>query len=250
MQEADLVALGYDWETARRILKLLSDTEQMNWYTSAAARRNCFPVTRVSPEYPSVLQRLGDERPGCLWAKGDVSLLTKPAVALVGSRDLRQDNEAFAAEVGRQAACQGFVLVSGNARGADKTAQQACLDAGGQVISVVADELQKHAYSEGILYLSEDGFDLPFSTPRALSRNRIIHALGTLTFVAQCGFYQGGTWDGTERNLRKNISPVCCYDDGSRAARELAQMGAVLIRLEELMDIPTLSRGNGGFFGG
>ena len=247
MTEADLVAIGYDWETARRILHLLSDTEQLNWYVSRAARRDCFPLTRVSPEYPWILRRLGNERPGCLWAKGDVSLLTKPAVALVGSRDLAPANQAFAEAVGRQAALQGYVLVSGNARGADKTAQQACLEAGGQVISVVADELEKHLLQKHVLYLSEDGYDMPFSTIRALSRNRVIHALGALTIVAQSGLYKGGTWDGTEKNLRKNLSPVCCFDDGSQATRELAQMGATLIGPEDLADLKALSKVNYSF---
>ena len=247
MTEADLVAIGYDRETARRILDLLSNTEQLSWYVSRAARRDCIPVTRVSPAYPRILGRLGDERPGCLWAKGDVSLLKKPAVALVGSRDLEPENQAFAAEVGRQAALQGYVLVSGNARGADKTAQQVCLEAGGQVISVVADELEKHPLQKHILYLSEDGYDMVFSTIRALSRNRIIHALGALTFVAQSSLHKGGTWDGTEKNLRKNVSPVCCFDDGSQAARELAQMGATLIGQEDLLDLNALSKPNYSF---
>ena len=188
------------------------------------------------------------ESPGCLWCKGDLSLLEKPKVSLVGSRELLPENRDFAREMGRQAALQGYVLVSGNARGADQTAQNACLEAGGCVISVVADALADHSLRENMLYLSEEDFDAPFSAQRALSRNRIIHSLGQMTFVAQCGYQAGGTWDGTVRNLRFGYSPVYCYQDRSPAQELLTQMGAQSIRKEQLNDLSSLPKGVAGFF--
>lgn len=241
LTEDDLVSLGYDRTMAARMIKLLESTEQLNWYIKKGERAACVPVTRVSPMYPEMLKRrLGWDCPGCLWAKGDLSLLAKPAVALVGSRELRPENRRFAVEAGRQAARQGFVLVSGNARGADKTAQDACLAAGGQVISVVADSLESHSSEPNVLYLSEDGFDLSFSPQRALSRNRVIHALGTRTLVAQCDLGKGGTWDGTVKNLRRGDSPVFCFCDGSPAMTELADLGARLIPEKALENLDAL----------
>ena len=140
----DLIALGYGREMADRIVRLLADEEILAYYLTKAAGAGCVPVTRVSGDYPLLLRkRLGLLSPGCLWARGDLSMLTEPAVAVVGSRDLLPENRRFAAQAGRQAAQQGYVLVSGNARGTDRTAQEACLAAGGRVISVVADELWK-----------------------------------------------------------------------------------------------------------
>ena len=240
----DLVALGYDRETARQILQLLQQEELLDRYVKQGLRHSCIPITRVSDAYPpAVRQRLGLDAPGCLWAKGNVALLSTQMIALVGSRDLREENRAFAESVGTEAAKQGITLVSGNARGADRVAQQACLDAGGNVISVVADELKREPVSERILYLSEEGFDLPFSGPRALSRNRVIHALGYLTLVAQCDLGIGGTWDGTIKNLRQRISPVFCFNDESPASRELEQLGATLVIPQQLSDLAAL-RGN------
>ena len=129
---------------------------------------------------------------------------------------------------------QGYVLVSGNARGADRTAQDACLAAGGQVISVVADELYRHSLRDNVLYVCEDGFAEEFSSQRALSRNRIIHALGLKTFVAQSSLKMGGTWDGTVKNLRGGWSDVYGFRDGSEAMILLEQMGANLIGMDEL----------------
>ena len=243
LEEGDLVALGYDRTMARRITQLLRNEDQLDWYLRKAGRAGCMPLTRISGRYPARLQSvLAPDAPGCLWAKGELSLLDKPAIALVGSRDLREENAAFAREAGRQAALQGYVLVSGNARGADKTAQDACLAAGGQVISVVADRLEDHKGKENVLWLSEDGFDLPFSNLRALSRNRLIHTLGRITLVAQSDLGKGGTWDGTTKNLRHGWSPVFCCEDGSEAAAELICLGARGIGLEELTNMNALKK--------
>jgi predicted Rossmann fold nucleotide-binding protein DprA/Smf involved in DNA uptake len=169
-----------------------------------------------------------------------MSILSRPGIALVGSRDIRPENRRFAEEVGRQAALQGYVLVSGNARGSDRVAQDACLSAGGKVISVVADELEKQPIKESVLYLSEEGFDSAFTSPRALSRNRVIHALGEKTFVAQCRLAQGGTWSGTVQNLRHGWSQVLCFRDGSEAVDQLVQLGATAVGIEDLADLRAL----------
>lgn len=235
LEVRDLLALGYGAEMAERIVKLLSEEERLDYYLQKAVRLGCICITRVGDGYPQLLRkRLGAEAPGCLWARGDISLLSEPAVALVGSRELRQENYAFAAEVGRQAALQGYVLISGNARGADRAAQESCLASGGKVISIVPDELWKHPLRENVLYLSEDGYDEVFSSLRALSRNRCIHSLGLKTFVAQTGCETGGTWAGTAKNLRHGWSSVYCFDDGSEGMALLGQMGVNLIGIDAL----------------
>ena len=241
LEVRDLTAIGYNTAEAERILRLLSQEDVLDHYLNRARKADCLPITRVSDGYPLRLrQKLGLDSPGVLWAKGDVSLLELPRIALVGSRDLNDSNAAFAREVGRQAAMQGYALVSGNARGADKTAQNACLAAGGKVISVVADSLAEHRQRENVLYLSENAFDEPFSSQRALSRNRCIHALGSKTFVAQCAMGTGGTWDGTVKNLRWLWSDVFCFNDGSEGVSQLAQMGASLMGMEDLSDLDAL----------
>ena len=154
----------------------------------------------------------------------------------------------FAREVGRQAALQGYTLVSGNAAGADMEAQMACLEAGGNVIAVVSHELQEQKCRDGLLYLAEDGFDRPFSAQAALSRNRVVHSLAEKTIVAQVTLEKGGTWDGTVRNLRFGWSPVFCYDDGSEASCRLADQGAVLVRMEDLQDLSNLKSETISFF--
>ena len=241
LELSDLTALGYDAEDGKRILRLLDEEALLDRYLAKADRYGCVPLTRLTPGYPRrILEALGDDAPGCIWARGDLSLLERPGIALVGSRELRPENRRFAREAGAQAARQGLTLISGNARGADRTAQDAALAAGGGVISIVADLLTDHVPVKGILYLSEEGYDLEFSSQRALSRNRCIHALGLSAIAAQCSMQTGGTWDGSVKNLRFGWSPLYVFDDGSESADLLEQMGAEKIGFEELQDLRNL----------
>lgn len=242
MEVSDLEKLGYDKAMAQRIYGLLSGTNQLREYLRRAENCDCFPVTRLNPCYPlSVRKRLGLDSPGVLWAKGDVSLLNRPAVAVIGSRDLREENRWFAEEAGRQIAKQGYVLVSGNARGADKTAQEACLEAGGKVISIVADSLQRQPLTGNVLYLSLDDFDAAFSSRRALQRNYVIHTMASLTIAVQCTLGKGGTWDGILANLKHGWNPVCIFADGSDGAADLQNRGVQGITAQALSDLALLS---------
>ena len=237
----DLISFGYGEEMVRRILALLDEEKVLDYYLRRGKYEGCVPVPRINRLYPErLLERLGPEAPGCLWMKGNPDILRMKAIALVGSRELNDSNREFAEEVGRQAALQGYALISGNARGADKAAQNACLKAGGCVIAVVADELSKQPQHERILYISEDSFDEGFSAQRALSRNRCIHALAEKTFIAQCSYQKGGTWDGSVKNLRFGWSPLYCYADGSPAVEVLRQMGANTVDMKALQDFVSL----------
>lgn len=242
LEVTDLLALGYGQEMAGRILALMEEEKLLEHYLRRAGRVGCAPLCRVNGTYPRALkQKLDMEAPGCLWTKGDLSILNTRMIAVVGSRDLMTNNREFAEEAGRQAALQGYTLVSGNARGADRTAQNACLKAGGRVVSIVADELWKQEPEDRILYVSEDGFDEEFSAQRALSRNRCIHALGEKTLVAQCSYQKGGTWDGTVKNLRFGWSPVFGLEDGTPGMDLLEQMGLKKITMEDLKDLSRLT---------
>ena len=234
LAEADLRALGYDEAFAARVCALLDRESQLATYLAIAAEHGIRPLTRVSADYPARLRRLGDLAPTVLFCRGDTTLLGRPTVALVGSRDLTEVGAAFARRVGVLAAREGLVLVSGNARGADRTAQAACLDAGGSVIAVLPEGLQDYEPKRtGMLYLCEWGWHLPMVSYRALERNRLIHALGEKTMVAQSR-HTGGSWRGSEENLRRGWSPLFVNEAGGPGCEALISMGATPIRLDEL----------------
>ena len=228
----DLLRLGYDEEQAARIVGLLNRTEQLLSYLSHGEQQKVFPLTRVSADYPEKIRsRMGDSCPPVLFYRGDLSLLRQPSVAVVGSRKLKPENEIFAKTAGRMAAKEGLVLVSGGAAGADMAAQNACLEAGGSCIVFVADLLTRHEPHERVLYLSEDGYDLPFSAPRALSRNHLIHTQGDKVLAAQCTHGSGGTWQGCLDNLKHGWTDVFVFDDGSEGAESLLEQGASPVQI-------------------
>ena len=243
LSEAHLRQLGCCQELSRRILQLLGQEAELDWYLSRGKRQGCVPISRISDGYPELLRfRLRGEAPGCLWCRGDLQLLDTPTVSLVGCRELGEENRLFAEAVGYQAALQGLTLVSGNARGADRAAQESCLRSGGRVISIVADQLTKWRPRENVLYLSEEDFDAPFTTQRAISRNRCIHAMGAMVFVAQANLERGGSWHGSVQNLRHGWSSVAVFRDGSEAAERLIQMGAIPVSMEDLKDFALLAQ--------
>lgn len=235
----DLEQIGCSPAEADRILLLLSRQKYLEGWLADWRRQGITAVTLQSEHYPWRLrERLKEDAPTALFLLGDESLLDRTGIALVGSRDLTPDGIAFAAEVGRLAARSGHVLISGNARGADQTAQEACLEAGGSVVSFVADRLLGKKPRERVLYVGEDGPGWGFTSYRALRRNRLIHSAGIATFVAQCTHGKGGTWDGTTRNLQRGWSPVYIRDDGTKASKELCALGAKPISVEVLKKLP------------
>lgn len=172
--------------------------------------------------------------PPALFCRGDTALLGTRCVALVGSRQLRPDNRRFAVQAGKLAAAEGFTLVSGGAAGADTAAQEACLAAGGRVsLPLCRTVCWIIPRGKTCCIAARAAMSCPFSTPRALARNCLIHAMGEKTLVAQCAEGTGGTWSGSQWNLRRGMSELYVFDDGSAASAALQSCGA-----ERLPDIP------------
>ena len=227
----DLARLGYSQEQCGRFLRLLAREEQLERYLRAAERNGIVPITRLSARYPARLrQTLGQRCPAVLFAKGDLALLFARCISVVGSRELTERGRAFAEAAGRLIARAGYTLCSGGAMGADRAAQEACLNAGGSAVLFPAGRLLDCPAQARVLYLADQGYDLPFSAQRALTRNHYIHAMGEKTLVAQCRAGTGGTWDGATENLRRGWSPVFVNSDGSEGAQALAARGAVPVR--------------------
>lgn len=219
-----LGALGYGSEHRRRVLRLLDREDRLMDYVNAAPE--IIPLWQGHEQYPHYLERMQEETPPVLFCQGDPDLLQLPAIAVVGSREPAAENAAFACAMGERIAREGFALVSGNARGIDTLAQEACLAAGGKVIAFVPDDLREHPQRKNVLYVSDEGYDCFFTAQRALRRNHYIHALGRLCFVAQCAKTAGGTWQGATDNLRHGRSPLYIFDDGSEGCKALQRQGA------------------------
>ena len=227
----DVRRLGYSEYEAGHIVSLLGRERQLDGYLLAAEKAGVTVITRLDNRFPRKLrEQLGARCPAALFCRGDLRLLQRPCISVVGSRHLASPGAQFAAQAGRLAAKEGFTLCSGDAMGADRTAQEACLRGGGSVLIFPATELVYCPARENVLYAAEGGFELGFSAQRALGRNRFIHAMGEKTLVAQTGFGKGGTWNGSLDNLQHEYSPLFVFDDGSEGARALCARGATPVQ--------------------
>lgn len=215
---------GFPPEEAVRITALAERQDVLARYL---AQPGITVITRLDERFPAALRKLGTACPPALFLRGDPALLQTPCLALTGARRIRPKNERFAAAIGTLAARENRTLVSGGAVGADLAAQNACLRAGGRVICFVPDALADHPAQENVLFCSDEGWDLPFSAARALRRNPYIYALGGIAFVAQCAAGSGGSWRGATESLKRGLSEVYIYDDGSADAAALVREGAV-----------------------
>lgn len=88
-----------------------------------------------TPDYPSLLSGT-ETAPPVLYARGDLALLDRPAVAIVGARNASAAGTRFARQLALDLAEADYVVVSGLARGIDAAAHAAALERG--TIAVVA----------------------------------------------------------------------------------------------------------------
>lgn len=113
----------------------IATVEEAERELERAARAGAMPVFTVEPGYPAALAAI-DPPPPLVYVKGDTALLTRPAIAIVGSREAsaagHKLTRLFAATLG----AAGYVVVSGLARGIDAAAHEASLGSG--TIAVVA----------------------------------------------------------------------------------------------------------------
>lgn len=241
VEEAYLRNLGFGAVVSCHMVRLLQQEEQAKAYLARAKAQGIACLTRLSPGYPRrLLETLGSDAPAVLWVKGNLPLLQTDCVSVVGSREIHQPNRTFAWEAGKQIARQGFTLVTGGARGADRAAEQGCASQGGSVIVVLPGAMTDRPVPERGVLCAEDSFDAMFSAQRALSRNRMIHAWGRKVLVAQAASHAGGTWAGTAENLRRGWSPVFQFADGSEAAQALGELGAMGVGMAELAHLDAL----------
>lgn len=88
-----------------------------------------------TPDYPGALLDVADPPP-FLWAMGDIAALHRPMIAVVGARNASSLGLRMARSIARDLSAEGFVVVSGLARGIDAAAHEAALEGG--TVAVVA----------------------------------------------------------------------------------------------------------------
>jgi len=208
-------------------------------------------VTIVDDEYPARLKEIADP-PLVLHVRGDVSLLARPALAIVGSRRASPYGLNAASQFARQIASTGIVVVSGLALGIDAAAHLATLDAGGKTVAVLGTgidivyprsnaRLTQRIENEGLI-VSEFPPGTPPKPEQFPIRNRVISGLSLGTVIVEATGKSGSLITARmalEQGRDVFVVPGSIFSPGSEGTHRLAQSGAKLVHdvndvLEEL----------------
>jgi DNA processing protein len=197
------------------------------------------------PQWPELLDPLGERRPFCLWVRGrhDLALASARAAALVGARASTEYGELFARDLGFGCAEQGVTVVSGAAYGIDAAAHTGALSASGVTVAVLAcgvDRPYPRGNADLVDRIAIDGLVVsevpPGSAPtrnRFIHRNRLIAALAAATVVVQAAERSGSltTADfAAEVGRAVGAVPGLVTSRLSVGTHSLIQAGAPLIR--------------------
>jgi DNA processing protein len=191
--------------------------------------------------YPVLLKEIVDP-PLALHFRGDVSLLARPAVAIVGSRKASPYGVNADGELARQIAGAGIVIVSGGARGIDAAAHHAALDAGGATIAVLGTGIDVvypasnrrlfHHIEERGLIVSEFPPGTPPKPENFPMRNRVISGLARGTVIVEATNRSGSLITArmaAEQGRDVFAVPGSIFSAGSEGTHRLVQSGAKLV---------------------
>jgi DNA processing protein len=214
----------------------------------AAAEREMEQVARMGARYlflgqglyPPLLAGI-ETAPPALIVKGHLSLLDKPAVAMVGARNASAAACRFARQLAQAVGEAGAAIVSGLARGIDTAAHDGAIETG--TIAVVAggldvyypaeNEARQRAIAERGLLIAEQP---PGTEPHARhfpSRNRIIAGLAHGTVVIEAAPRSGSLITArcaNEFGREVMAVPGSPLDPRAQGCNQLIREGATLVQ--------------------
>ena len=166
---------------------------------AAAARLGVRFVAMGEPDYPKTLQAI-DTAPPLIALRGSVDVLSRPSVAIVGSRNASAAGLTFTERLSRQLGEAGYVVVSGLARGIDTRAHRASLETGTVAVLSGGHDRVYPSENEPLLRAIVDGggavvSEMPFGwEPRGRDfprRNRIVSGLSYGVVVVEAARRSG-----------------------------------------------------------
>ena len=216
----------------KRYVKRLHQTEELCLDGEA--------IVIDSPTYPPALRNV-PFAPPVLFYKGNVDLLPKPCIAIVGARKCTQSGQQIARTMAAKLADSGLVVTSGMAYGIDTAAHQA---ARGHTIAVLGQgihQCQRSSQSKTMSMLLQDGglviSEFPPFTPARRhtfpQRNRVIAGMSIGTIIVEASLRSGSRI--TARNALEYGREVMAvpghpFSSASKGTNELIRQGALLVR--------------------
>ena len=205
-------------------------------------------ITYKNPNYPKLLHQI-DTFPPVLTVLGDLTLLNKRSVSIVGSRNASSNGCNFARKIAKELGEAGFVITSGFASGIDSSAHRGAIDTGTiAVLGGGVDDIYPRGNEELYYEIKNKGLimsEVPFnSAPRAENfpaRNRIVSGLSEAVIVIEAGA-RSGTLHTARQALEQGrellVSPGNPYDYRCEGSNKLIKDGAnVITSVEDAIDI-------------
>ncbi|MDP9244410.1 MAG: DNA-processing protein DprA [Chloroflexota bacterium] len=234
---------------AERIQRLLGRATALAFELERRERSGLHVLSPFDEGYPARLRdRLGAAAPAVLYAVGSLELMQQDGLGIVGSRDVSPAGAEAARTAATAAAERSLPVVSGRAKGVDQIAMSAAIEAGGTVVGILADSLDRRlkdpdmrrAVSEGsVCLVTPYKPDLGFSVANAMGRNKLIYALSQVTLVVASDLGRGGTWEGATEALRRGYGAVAVWSgEGAGPGNDaLVERGGSPIRaIQEIFD--------------
>jgi len=158
-------------------------------------------LTPADEAYPERLREIYDP-PAVLWIRGNVKLLARPGIAMVGTRSPSPYGAGMAELLSRDLAHRRLVILSGMARGVDTAAHKGAIEAGGKTVAVWGTgidviypkenkKLAENIVASGGTIVSEyplGTFPAPQNFP---IRNRILSGISVGVLVIEAAEYSG-----------------------------------------------------------
>lgn len=201
-----------------RLDRLLSRSGQLGFELERLATLGIWVRTTADAGYPARLRsRLGADAPPVLFGAGEPSLLDRGGVAIIGSRDVDDEALDFTRRLADAVARASELVISGGARGVDQVSMTAAFEAGGSVVGVLPEGVERRirestaraAIAQGLAAVASPWHPAAgFSAGAAMARNKIVYALSDVAVVVSSSQGSGGTWAGAMEALDADWVPV------------------------------------------
>ncbi|NLG25057.1 MAG: hypothetical protein GX558_06850 [Clostridiales bacterium] len=233
------MALDLPEQDAYRLAVLLNRAMPLSYALERYAEAGIEIVTEGERCYPARLtERLGDKAPPMLYACGDLGILGKPALALIGAGG-RCDAEELLTRLCARAHEADLTVLTGDEPGVGRAAERLVGRGGGRYAAFMAGELAERMYQPGIseliaggrgLALSIEHPDAAYTRAHALERNRCLHALSLMSVVVSGGPERGATLESAAAALRGGWAEAVyvwngCNQAGNPALRQRGASG-------------------------
>jgi predicted Rossmann fold nucleotide-binding protein DprA/Smf involved in DNA uptake len=191
--------------------------------------RSIWVISRADSSYPQRLKtRLKEDAPPVLYGCGDLALLKKGGLAVVGSRHVDEELIRYTEGIGKLSAEAHRTLISGGAKGIDKAAINGALQSGGEAVAVMSDSLERAAVvpenleslrDHRLVLVSSYDPAAGFNVGNAMQRNKVIYAIADAGLVVTSDFEKGGTWTGAIEQLERFHFVPIFVRNGNNAGR-------------------------------